>query len=346
MKIVVIGGTTALGQQLIRILCASLAQAPAGGEQILSLDVVRPGSSRTALFVDDRVGYVSGDVAAPSWLAHAMGGGTTGVFVLARALARDDAEAELRATADATRALLDACRARPSRLEGADAHAPAPTHAAPRFVLVCNALPQAEPAPLQRQRARRVDIARLLVADYADRGLVDGRIVELPSVVLAPDSLGEPDAADVGAWLGWALNESIAGRPVSCPDAFAEWSLMSGRAAADAVVEAHDEAPMRWAQWPSRTRRAASIRTTASGWVECLRAVAPAAVAANWSIVPRAPTAAPVPAEPASREARGTEPLPGDADLESLVRASLSQAQHDDSPLSRSQSDADEEDGT
>lgn len=335
MKIVVVGGTTSLGQQLVRALCASAVVADGGApavEPILSIDVVRAGAARSRLFVDDRVGYVTGDPAAPAWLAHVMGADTTSVFVMAPALARDDADAELRATVDAVRALLEACRAHAVRVAGLTPHADFRPRAAPRFVLVCTESLDAARTPAQVQRARRIQIARLLVAEYADRGHVDGRIVELPSVVDAPDATDAPPA-EIGAWLGWAIGESVAGRHVTCPRDARPWSLVSAPAAVRAIVEAHDQPAARWTPIVSRTRRVAAIQATATDWLDSVRAVAPADVAARWTIEPGAAASGGPGSEPVvAATGESVDPLPGDDDLEALVRASFTRAKSDSRP--------------
>ena len=324
MKIVVVGGTTSLGQFLVRTLCASAVVDPgrAPAEPILSLDVVRPGAAR--LFVDDRVGYVTGDPATPAWLSHVMGVDTSSVFVLAPALLRDDADAELHATVDAVRALLEACRARAAGLAGIAPPPGYPARAAPRFVLVCTESMSAADEAMQAQRARRIEIARLLVADYSDRGYVDGRIVELPAVVDAPGVLGEPPV-EVGAWLGWAIGESVAGRRVTCPRSAQPWPLVSAAAAVRAIIAAHEQPAARWTPIVTRARRVTPIPATATDWLGALQAVAPGQVAACWSLGDadiHRHFSAPV---------ESPDPLPGDDDLTALVRASLACAAVSDS---------------
>lgn len=318
MKIVVVGGTTSLGQHLVRALCASAVvdQGRAPAEPILSLDVVRPGAAR--LFVDDRVGYVTGDPATPAWLSHVMGVDTSSVFVLAPALLRDDADAELRATVDAVRALLEACRARAGGLAGIAPPPGFPVRAAPRFVLVCSESLSAGADSMQVQRTRRIEIARLLVADYSDRGHVDGRIVDLPSVVVdAPGAVGLPPAG-IGTWLGWAIGESVAGRRVSCPRSTQPWALVSAPAAVRAIIAAHEQPATRWTPIASRARRVAAIQSTATDWLSAVQAVAPAEIAGRWSLAGEAGIDLQV-----SAQVESADPLPGDGDLVALVRASM-----------------------
>ena len=340
MKIIVVGGTTPLGQRLVRALCATLAvaegDAPVADEQIVSVDAVRAGTAPSRLFVDDRLGYAIGDAAMPSWLAHVMGADTTSVIVLAAGLARDDADDELRATVDATRALLEACRARIGRAAGLMAPLGAPPRPAPRFVLVFAQRPDADSTSVQVQRARRVAIARLLVADYADCGHVDGRIVELPSLVDATASGDEPLRTDIGAWLGWALCESVAGRDVVCPNDTVPWSLVSAQAAVRAIIDAHAQPAADWSCIETRGRRVSGVRATAFGWIEAMRAATPADVAARWSVAGDAAAAGDRVGELLQSDRRGNiDTLPGDADLSALVRTTFEDATRDDDGSTR-----------
>ena len=143
-----------------------------------------------AALTDRRVRYVTADLAEDGVTESVIDRETTSIFHLA-AVVSGQAEADfdlgMRVNVDATRRLLEVCRAR--------GHAP-------RFVFTSSvavyggALPDVvrDDTALTPQTSYGVEkaIGEMLVSDYSRRGFVDGRILRLPTVSVRP---GRPNAA-------------------------------------------------------------------------------------------------------------------------------------------------------
>jgi nucleoside-diphosphate-sugar epimerase len=236
MKVVITGGAGFLGQRLIRALCARGALLDAAGEprsieQIVSIDAHQSGP----LFLDERVGYVAGDIATPHLLTHVLGTDTHSVFHLA-AVVSGAAEADfnlgMRVNLDATRALLEACRqqARPPKLVFTSS-----------LAVFGGALPpvvrdDTAATPTSSYGVQKL-IGELLVGEYARKGYIDGRAVRLPTIVVRP---GKPNAAASGFASG-IIREPLAGKSAVCPvePDTALWVLSPARAI-DALVHTHE----------------------------------------------------------------------------------------------------------
>jgi nucleoside-diphosphate-sugar epimerase len=242
MKIVITGGAGFLGQRLIRALCERGRLTAADGierqiDQVLSIDQIQSGR----LYVDDRVGYVLGDIASPALLHNVVERDTACVFHLAAVsigAAESDFELGLRVNLDATRALLDVCRRQ---------------RTPPRFVFAgsVSVFGGAFPSPLDdatmpqpaSSYGMQKLIGELLVAEYTRRGYVDGRSLRLPTVFVRP---GQTDAV-LASFASNVVAEALAGRAAICPvgpDA-ALW-IQSPRAAVANFIHASELPADRW----------------------------------------------------------------------------------------------------
>ena len=116
MNVVITGGAGFLGMRLARMLLqrgqlTGTSGRPESIDKIVLLDIVAASE-----IADKRIRAMVGDIADPALIARALDADTSSVFHLA-AVVSGEAEADfalgMRINLDATRMLLDACRALP-----------------------------------------------------------------------------------------------------------------------------------------------------------------------------------------------------------------------------------------
>lgn len=256
MKALITGGGGFIGARLAAALRARDPRA-----RIRLLDVAFPPG------LEQSFECIAGDVAAPAVIAAALGEDTGSVFHLA-AVVSGGAEADFdlgyRVNLDGTRALLEACRklAKP-----------------PRFVFASSvaafggALPDVlddatTPAPQTSYGTQKV-IGEYLVADFTRKGMVDGRSLRLPTVVVRP---GKPNLA-ASSFASAVIREPLAGVACDCPvpPETGVW-ILSPRRAVEAFVHAHDLAA---AAWPTtRAVNLPGITLTVREMIEAMGRVA------------------------------------------------------------------------
>jgi nucleoside-diphosphate-sugar epimerase len=237
MRVVITGGAGFLGRRLARALLArGRLTGPGGAEEpvdrIALVDLV-PADPEG----DPRVEVLAGDVADEALLRRALAPDTAAVFHLAAvvsAQAEADYDLGMRVNLDATRRLVDACRALPR---------------APRLVFTSSvavyggALPDpvTDDTPLRPQSSYGAQKAmgELLVSDATRRGYVDGRIVRLPTVSVRP---GKPNRA-ASSFASGIIREPLQGEEAVCPvvPTTRLW-LLSPRRAVENLVAAHEVA--------------------------------------------------------------------------------------------------------
>ncbi|MDH0683889.1 D-erythronate dehydrogenase [Achromobacter animicus] len=230
MKILITGGAGFLGQRLARKLLERGTLALEGGKpqtitQIDLLDVVK------ADLQDPRVRSLEGDIADPAVLRQAIDTETRAIFHLA-AIVSGQAEADfdlgMRINLDASRALLEACRAL--------GHKPRVIFTSSVAVYGGN-LPDTvrDDTALNPQSSYGTQkaIAELLLADYTRRGFVDGRVLRLPTISVRP---GRPNAA-ASSFASGIIREPLNGEPAVCPvGADMRLWLLSPRGAIAALI--------------------------------------------------------------------------------------------------------------
>lgn len=223
MKTVITGGAGFLGCKLSEALLAKGASS-----ELICIDQALPETPVPG------VTYVQGDICEPGAFDALIADDTTSIFHLA-AVVSSQAEADfdlgLRVNLDATRALLERCRA---------------LDAPPRFIFASSvaAFGVAPPIvdddtpvrPLNSYGVEKV-IGEYLVGEYARRGFIDGRCFRLPTIVIRP---GAPNKA-ASSFASSILREPLQGQPSVCPVAedLAIW-IQSPRAVIANLIHGHD----------------------------------------------------------------------------------------------------------
>ena len=229
-KILITGGGGFLGSRLARAL---KAREPAARITLLDM-AFPPGLERD-------FNCVAGDVSAPEVIARALGNDTDSVFHLA-AVVSGGAEADFdlgyRVNLDGTRALLEACRklAKPAKMVYASSVA-----------AFGGALPEVlddstTPTPQTSYGTQKV-IGEYLVADWTRKGMLDGRSLRLPTIVVRP---GKPNLA-ASSFASGIIREPLNGVVSECPvpDTTGVW-ILSPRRVVEAFMHAHDLAGSAW----------------------------------------------------------------------------------------------------
>lgn len=274
MKIVITGGAGFLGKRLAaKLLERGTLAGPDGQPQrigeIVLVDIVPPAG-----FDDGRIRAVGGDIADPSLIARVIDAETCSVFHLAAvvsAQAEADFDLGMRVNLDATRGLLEACRAAGHR---------------PRVVFTSSVAVYGGPLPQvvrddtavnpQSSYGVQKAIGELLIGDYSRRGFVDGRVLRLPTVSVRP---GRPNKA-ASSFASGIIREPLHGEEAVCPVApdTRVW-LLSPRRAIECLVHGH-ELPAD-ALGASRAVNLPGMSVTAQEMVEALQRVAGKEVAAR-----------------------------------------------------------------
>jgi nucleoside-diphosphate-sugar epimerase len=235
MNLLITGGAGFLGQRLAAsLLQKGTLSGPDGTErdieQLTLLDVVPPPA-----ISDPRVRTVTGDISARAVLEAAIDTKTSSIFHLA-AIVSGMAEANfdlgMRINVDATRLLLDVCRAR--------GHAPTVVFTSSVAVFGGDLPPVVlDTTPLNPQTSYGVQkaIGELLIGDYTRKGFIDGRALRLPTISVRP---GRPNAA-ASSFASGIIREPLNGEPAVCPvGEDARMWLMSPSTVMKCLILAHD----------------------------------------------------------------------------------------------------------
>jgi nucleoside-diphosphate-sugar epimerase len=229
MRIVITGGAGFIGKKLAKAL---LDRATLDGRElseVVLFDVV----AAEGLAADPRLSTVAGDITDPAQVQALIAPKTDLVFHLAAivsANAEEDLDLGYAVNLDGTRHLLAACRRleAPARLVfasscavyGGDMQEPLGDHS----ILT----------PQTSYGAQKA-MGELLINDHGRKGLVDGRALRLPTIVVRP---GKPNRA-ASTFASSIIREPLAGLEAVCPvTRDAEMYILSPRRVVEAFIHA------------------------------------------------------------------------------------------------------------
>jgi nucleoside-diphosphate-sugar epimerase len=273
MNVLITGGGGFLGYRLaLRLLERKTLSGPdakpAFISQIRLFDAAFPPNP------DPRVQCVKGDIAEPATLAEAMDADTASVFHLAAVVsagAEADFDLGYRVNLDGTRNLLEACRRlkKPPRLVYASSLA---VFGGTLPAVVNDSI---TPNPQTSYGTQKV-IGEYLINDYSRKGLLDGRSLRLPTIVVRP---GKPNLASTSFASGM-FREPLNGVVCECPvDDSTELWILSPRQAIESFVHAHDLPASAWGT--NRALTLPGITISVKEGVDSLRRIAGGDVAAR-----------------------------------------------------------------
>lgn len=229
MRVLITGGAGFIGKKLAMRLMRDGTLRGEPVEQLVLFDV----ASAEDLPEDPRLEIRSGDITRQGVLLDLLRPGFDAVYHLA-AVVSGAAEADLdlgyAVNLDGTRHLLEAIRAFARR---------------PRLVFASSVavfggdMPEVirDDTHLTPQTSYGAQKAagELLVADYHRKGMLDGRSLRLPTIVVRP---GKPNRA-ASTWASSIFREPLAGKEAVCPVAEdAAMYVLSPRRVVDALVHA------------------------------------------------------------------------------------------------------------
>ena len=316
MRIAITGGAGFLGTRLARAILARGALTDARGNARPVREIVLADVAPARDVGDARVRVVSGDLADPALVEHAIGSETDAIFHLA-AVVSGQAEADfdigMRVNLDATRALLERCR----RLT-----------TPPKFVFASSLAvfggtlsdPVEDAAPLTPQSSYGTQkaVGELLVYDMTRKAFIDGRSLRLPTVTVRP---GKPNKA-ASSFASGIIREPLAGVEAVCPVApeTRMW-VSSPRSVIANLIIGHEAPATAFAL--TRSVNVPGLSVSVEEMVAALRRVAGDAVAdrVKWQFDPaidRIVSTWPACFAPKLGQALG---MRGDADFDSIVRA-------------------------
>jgi D-erythronate 2-dehydrogenase len=229
MKVLITGGAGFLGQRLAKRLLQRGQLDGQPVDEIVLLDVARPQDE--TLLSDARIKAETGDISERAVLERHIDTNTQAVFHLAAIVsgqAESDFDLGMKINLDASRALLEVCRA---------------AGHAPRVVFTSSVAVYGGTLPdivqddtalnPQSSYGTQKAIAELLLCDYARRGFVDGRVLRLPTISVRP---GKPNAA-ASSFASGIIREPLNGERSTCPvDGNTRVWLLSPRGAVDALI--------------------------------------------------------------------------------------------------------------
>ncbi len=248
MKVVITGGGGFLGRKLARTLLArgKLTGADGAEHEITELslfDVTHPAPLPGG---DNRVHQITGDVADRALMRKLIGPDTMSVFHFAGVVsagAEADFDLGYRVNLEGTLAVLEACRALPSPIKLVFTSSLA-TFGGDYTETVGDETPQTPQTSYGVQKA----IGEMLVQDYSRKGMLDGRSLRLPTIVVRP---GKPNKA-ASTFASSIIREPLQGSDVICPvTADVRMPVLSPRRTVECFVHAHEVPGFALGKWRS-----------------------------------------------------------------------------------------------
>jgi nucleoside-diphosphate-sugar epimerase len=235
MHVVITGGAGFLGQRLARQLLLRGTLAGSSGaqepiERIVLVDVVAATG-----FDDRRIETIAADIADPAVAKRVIDHGVGSVFHLAAVVsgqAERDFDLGMRVNLDASRLLLEACRAAGTRPRVLFTSSVA-VYGGTLPAVVTDATPLDPRSSYGVQKA----IAELLLSDCTRKGFVDGRVARLPTISVRP---GRPNQA-ASSFASGIIREPLNGEAAICPvGEDLRLCLSSPRRAIESLIALHD----------------------------------------------------------------------------------------------------------
>jgi len=265
---------------------------------------------------DARIRMIVGDISDAALLHRAIDRNTASVFHLA-AIVSGQAEADfdlgMRINVDASRSLLEACRA--------SGHQPRVVFTSSVAVYggdLPATVPDSTALNPQSSYGTQKAMGELLINDYSRKGFIDGRVLRLPTISVRP---GKPNKA-ASSFASGIIREPLNGEQSTCPIApeTRVW-LLSPRKAIEGLILGH-ELPAQ-ALGLSRVVNLPGVCVTVREMLAALERVAGTEAAKRVRWERDAATDRIVSSWPGAWDARRAEALgfKGDADFDSIIRA-------------------------
>ncbi|MDO8768847.1 MAG: NAD-dependent epimerase/dehydratase family protein [Burkholderiaceae bacterium] len=247
MHILITGGSGFLGARLARTLLAkgSLALGGAAAQTITSITLTDRAAPPEDLQADPRVRFAGGDLNDLLTTHQLPAADTSVVFHLAAAVSGEceaDFDLGMRSNFEATRALVEACRALKTRPTVVFASSLAVFGNPPGFALPELIEDNTLPTPQSSYGIQKF-IGEQLVADYARKGFIQGRSVRLMTVSVRP---GKPNGA-ASSFLSGMIREPLAGLKAACPvPASTPVALSSPARTIEGIIRAAEVSDTAW----------------------------------------------------------------------------------------------------
>ncbi len=279
MHILITGGSGFLGARLARTLLArgSVSRGGAAAQVITRITLADRAPPPADLAADARVQFVGGDLNEQLASGQIPAAETALVFHLAAAVSGEceaDFDLGMRSNYEATRALLEACRALGTRPTFVFASSLAVFGYQPGYGMPEVIEDYTLPTPQSSYGIQKF-IGEQLVADFARKGFVQGRSTRLMTVSVRP---GRPNGAASGFFSGM-IREPLAGLRAQVPvPASTPVALASPARTIEGIVRAAEASDADWG--PLTAINLPAMRTTVGEMAQALERVAgPAATA-------------------------------------------------------------------